>query len=191
MTRGGRYTGACVALLLALTLVAPSTRAGGSGRFAIKNAYTVLRDGVYYLNADLRLLLDPKAATALNSGVPLVVKLKIEVTRRRAILWDPTIAEITESWRVTYHALSRRYVVQSLNSGRQESYRRISRAFSHIGHVAGVPVIDASLLKADETYDISIQAAMNVKIIPTGFGLLTSVFYGADQSTDWREWRLK
>lgn len=180
-----------VALMLALLLPASPARADDNGRFVIQSAYSVLRNGVYYLNAGMSLSLNPAAAEALNSGVPLVLKIEIELTRRRALLWDPTVAQLAQSYRITYHALSRRYIVRSLNSGRQESYRSWRVALTHLGNVNHVPIIDASLLESDERYDVHVRAVLNVKIIPTGFGLLTQMFYGADQSSDWYDWPLR
>lgn len=180
------------AVVLALAAAAPVPPArADDARFDIKSAYTVLRNGVYYLNANMSLVLNSEAASALNSGVPLVLKINIELTRRRSLMWDATVAELAQSYRVTYHALSRRYVVQNMNSGRKTSYRSWRAAFAHLGELAGVPVIDASLLDPEEHYDISIRAVLNVKIIPTGFGLLTSIFYGGDESSDWYEWALR
>ncbi|HET6655014.1 MAG TPA: DUF4390 domain-containing protein [Gammaproteobacteria bacterium] len=180
------------AVMLVLAMLAPlPVRAQDGGRFAIRSAYSVLRHGVYYLNANMALMLNQQAADALDSGVPLVLKIQIELSRRRSMLWDPTVATLTQSYRITYHALSRRYIVRSLNSGRQVSYRSWQVALEHLGDISGVPIIDASLLEPDEHYDIHIRALLNVKIIPTGFGLLTSLFYGADQSSDWYQWPLR
>ncbi|HET8551224.1 MAG TPA: DUF4390 domain-containing protein [Gammaproteobacteria bacterium] len=179
-----------VALVAVSAAFAPSASAAGAGAFVIRNAYTQLSHGVYYLDADMRLTLARNAVEALNNGVPLVFKIEIEITRRRAFLWDPTVADLTQSYRITYHALSRRYVVRSLNSGRQASFRSYEAAFEHLGYVNSLPVIDAALLDPDDQYDISIRAVLNVKVIPTGFGLLTSLFSGADQASDWREWPL-
>jgi hypothetical protein len=183
-------TGAVALALVALASLS-SAHAADSSHFEVNSAYSVLRHGVYYLNADLALGLNPKAVDALNSGVPLVLKFQIELSRRRSLLWDSTVAELKQSYRITYHALSRRYIVRSRNSGRQQSYHSWRVALAQLGRLRGVPIIDASLLESDEHYDLHLRAVLDVKIIPTGFGLLTQIFYGADQSSDWYDWPLR
>lgn len=182
-------------------------RPGGAGRFdagadgsgtrqhgdpfRIVHADSVLRHGVYYMNASMALSLGNEAVDALNNGVPLVLDVHIGITSRRAFLWDPTIATLTQSYRLTYHVLSQRYVLQNLNSGRRRVYRRWRAALHDVSRIRSLPVIDAGLLEPHEHYDIHVSVQLNVKIIPTGFGLLTQMFYDADRSSDAYSWELQ
>jgi hypothetical protein len=178
-------------LVLACAGLAPCAQADDAPVFVIHTAHTELHNGVYYLDADMRLQLDNDAANALMNGVPLVLKIEIEVTRQRAFLWDPTVAQLTQSYELTYHALSRRFIVSSLNSGRQTSFDSYQAALAHLGYISNLPVLDASLLNGDGQYGIRIRSLLDIKIIPTGFQLITSLFSGAEQATDWYQWALR
>lgn len=184
------YLGAALVALACLGL-APRAEGADASRFTVRTAYTHLRHGVYYLEADMHLDLDHSAADALVNGVPLVLKIEIEVSRQRSLLWDPTVAELTQSYKLSYHALSRRYIVSNLNSGRQASFGSYQAALAHLGYIRDLPVIDASLLSPDEHYDIRMRALLNIQIIPTGFQLITSLFSGEEQSSDWYQWVLR
>lgn len=178
-------------LVLACAGIVPRAQADDVPAFVIHAAHTELNHGVFYLDADMRLQLDNDAANALMNGVPLVLKIEIEVTRQRAFLWDPTVAQLTQSYELTYHALSRRFIVSSLNSGRQTSFDSYQAALAHLGYISDLPLLDASLLTPGDHYDIQIRALLDIKIIPTGFQLITSLFSGAEQATDWYQWVLR
>lgn len=185
---------ACLgATLIALACLGFASRALGAdpASFVVRTANTELRHGVYYLEADMHLDLDEDAANALINGVPLVLKIEIEVSRERSLLWDPTVAELTQSYKLSYHALSRRYIVSNLNSGRQASFGSYQAALAHLGYIQSLPIIDASLLSPDERYDIRMRALLNIQIVPTGFQLITSLFSGEEQASDWYQWILK
>lgn len=189
--KGWRQWGVAAMILLATLAWMLPAHASDHRPFRVVRAGSVLYHGVYYMDATFALSLKPAAVEALKNGVPLVFKIHIKLSRRRAFLWDPTVAELIQSHRITYHVLSRRYVVQNINSGEQASYRHWQTALKSLDHVRDLPIIDASLLDAGEHYDLHVRAEVDVKIIPTGFGLLTQVFYGADQSSDWYEWTMR
>lgn len=179
-----------LAVLALLCLGAGPAAHAADDRFVVRTAYTELLHGVYFLNADMHLALDRQAVDALVNGVPLVLKIQIQLSRERSLLWDAAVADLTQSYQLTYHALSRRYIVKNLNSGFQVSFQSYQDALDHLGHINDLPIIDGSLLNPDDRYDIRIRVLLDIKNIPTGFQLITSLFSGTEQSSDWYQWVL-
>jgi hypothetical protein len=181
------------ALLLALfpwaTPLADSDSA--RGQVEIRSAYTEFRDDVFYVNARIDYRLNQSALDALENGVRLNVELDVDVRRRRRLIWDPAVAELRQRYRLSYHALSERYVVSNLNSGDVASFSDLATALSQLGRIDRLPLIDAPLLDDDSRYDVSIRAVLDVKDLPGPLNLL-SRFWG-----DWRiaserySWRLE
>jgi hypothetical protein len=181
------------ALLLALfpwaTPLADSDSA--RGQVEILSAYTEFRDDVFYVNARIDYRLNQSALDALENGVRLNVELDVDVRRRRRLIWDPAVAELRQRYRLSYHALSERYVVSNLNSGDVASFSDLATALSQLGRIDRLPLIDAPLLDDDSRYDVSIRAVLDVKDLPGPLNLL-SRFWG-----DWRiaserySWRLE
>jgi hypothetical protein len=157
----------------------------------IRTAYTELLDGVYFLNADMDLGLSQDAIDALESGVPLTVEVQIEVIRHRSYLWNSTVASLTQRYQISYHALSRRYLVHNLNSGREESYVSYRGAITALGHVNDLPVIDASLLAKGERYDIRMRAVLDIKDFPAPLQLIASLWSDWRLSSAWYTWVLQ
>ncbi len=189
LARAGRM--ACAGLLCALCLAPAWAADSDSGGFIVRTAYTELLDGVYFLNADMDLGLSRDAIDALESGVPLTVEVQIEVIRHRSYIWDSTVATLTQRYQISFHALSRRYLVRNLNSGREESYESYRGAITALGHINDLPVIDASLLEKGERYDIRMRAVLDIKDFPAPLQLIASLWSDWRLSSAWYRWVLQ
>lgn len=170
------------ALLLAALLLGSPVRAA---EFRISNADTRLVQDVYLLDADIRYELSPAVLKALHNSVPLTFALRMEVQRQRRWLWDDTVANLEQRFRLQYHALARQYVVTNLNNDALQSFPTRNAATEFMGRIRGFPLIDRSLLSPDEHYTVWLQAELDIDSLPAP---LQPVAY---LSSDWRlssEW---
>jgi hypothetical protein len=91
------------------------------GYFEIREARTELKDGVYFLDALIEYRLSSEARTALESGLPLTLRVEVELLRHRRFWLDSEDAVLHQRYQLEYHALSERFTIQNLNSGDQTS----------------------------------------------------------------------
>jgi hypothetical protein len=185
---GARHGFRAVLLLAGLALFAPPVAAEDQPGFVIHTAYTELLNGVYYLNADIGLNLSDDAVGALENGLPLTVELQIEIIKHRSWWWNKQAAYLEQSYQISFHALTRRFIVTNLNSGDQESYATYREAITSLGQVSDLPVIDANLLDPGARYNIRMRAVLDVKSLPGPLQFVASMFKGWDLSSDWYEW---
>jgi hypothetical protein len=182
------------AMLLGAGLVLASinapVQADEPGGFIIRTAYTELAGGVYYLNADVDLNLSDDAVNALENGLPLTVELQIEIIKHRSFIWNTRIAALTQRYQISFHALTRRFIITNLNSGDQQSFASYREAVTSLGQVSDLPVIDADLLQPDTRYNIRMRAVLDIKSFPGPLQLIASLFKGWDLSSDWYQWVL-
>ncbi|MGH8283543.1 MAG: DUF4390 domain-containing protein [Gammaproteobacteria bacterium] len=197
MIRVPRFTRAlCRTAVTALVCVlvmgafAPAARADDKpGGFVIRTAYTELLNGVYYLSADVDLNMSEDALNALENGVPLTVEWQIEVIRPR-FLWNQKVATLIERFQISYHPLTRRFIVRNLNSGERQSFVSYRDAITNLGQVNDLPMIDASLLEPHTRYMIRMRAVLDITDFPGPLKLVASWFKGWDLSSDWYTWVL-
>ena len=128
----------------------PSYAQEDPGRFEVRSATTELKDGVYLLSGWIEFRLSSDTRTALESGVPLTIRLEVEVIRDRRFWFDREEAGLEQAYQLEYHALSERYLVRNLNSGEQTSFATLFSALNHLGRIDELPLIDASLLEPDD-----------------------------------------
>lgn len=187
-----RRTGLTVlACVLSAACLMPVVHAENTqGGFVIRTAYTELLNGVYYLSADVDLGMSEDALNALENGVPLTVEWQIEVIRHRRFIWNKTVATLTERYQISYHPLTRRFVIKNLNSGEQQSFASYRDAITNLGQVNDLPVIDAGLLEPHTQYMIRMRAVLDITDFPGPLKLIASLFKGWDLSSDWYAWGL-
>ncbi len=174
-----------VALLLSVAVSAQP------GRFDIRSASAGLRNGVYYLNARIDYRLSEKALEALRNGVELTIELQIELERRRAFFPDASVASLRQAYLLSYQPLSQRYVVKNLNSGEQRSYATLFSALNNLGRVNELPLVDASLLDPNASYEIRLRAVLDQNTLPGPLRLFA--FWGDSfrLQSEWYAWTLK
>lgn len=180
-------------LALALALGAPSVRAQSDdpGHFEVRSASTELDGGVYYLDARLEYRLSTDARAALESGLPLMIRLEIEILHRRPFWVDTEAARLEQLFEVEYHAVTERYIIRNLNSGEQASFATLFSALTALGRINELPVIDVSLLDADNEYDVRLRTVLDTEQLPGPLRLLA--FWRRDWSlaSEWFRWRLQ
>ncbi len=176
---------------LALTCFAgAAVGAEDEGGFVIRTAYTELVGGVYYLNADMDLNLSDDAVNALENGLPLTVNLQIEIIKHHTLWLNNKVAELTQSYQISYHALTRRFIVTNVNSGDQQSFANYRDAITNLGQVSDLPLIDAKLIESGSRYNVRMRAVLDIKSFPGPLQLIASLFKGWDLSSDWYQWEL-
>ena len=175
---------------LALACFAGAVRADDQGGFVIRTAYTELAGGVYYLNADVDLNLSDDAVNALENGLPLTVELQIEIIKHHTLWLNSKVAELTQSYQISFHALTRRFIITNLNSGDQQSFANYRDAITYLGQVSDLPLIDANLIQPGSRYNVRMRAVLDIKSFPGPLQLIASLFKGWDLSSDWYQWEL-
>lgn len=174
-------------LLLLCGMVAPAVASDTT----IRDARTLLVDGVYRVGAKIDFTLNETLQEALQNGVPLVLELRIEVIHEREWLWATRVAYLRQRFGLEYHALTQLYLVDNFSTGAQHSFRKLDEALEYIGNVYDLPLIDANLLKPEQTYQVRMRADLEIESLPTPVRLWA--YLGSDWSleSDWYQWPLQ
>jgi uncharacterized protein DUF4390 len=161
------------------------------GFFQVRSAIAELRDGVYYLNAVIGYRLSTEATDALHSGVPLGIRLDIEIIHPRRWWFDDDSVTLRQSYQLDYHAISERYIVLNANSGEQISFASLFSALEYIGRIERLPLIDTAVLEDDRGYYVRLRASLDQEQFPGPLRLLA--FWRRDWAiaSEWYRWPLR
>jgi len=161
------------------------------GFFEVRSAMAELRDGVYYLNAVIGYRLSTEAIDALHSGVPLGIRLDIEIIHPRRWWFDDDSNTLRQSYQIDYHAVSERYIVLNVNTGDQTSFASLSAALEYVGRIERLPLIDTAVLGDDRGYYVRLRASLDQEQFPGPLRLLA--FWRRDWSiaSEWYRWPLQ
>lgn len=160
-----------------------------SQQIIIKNADLKAAADVYELNADLEISLGETIEEAINKGVPVEFVYEFKLVRPRSFWFDKMVAEATTRITVSYHALSRQYLV---NQGdRQTSHEILREAMIELVQLYDWKVFDQSLIEPGGTYKAILSMHLDEGQLPK------AIQVDAIRSKDWHlasepfEWLLK
>jgi hypothetical protein len=160
--------------ILLLGLVAARTALADSG-FTVESVETRLVDGVYRLDARVRIDLSRSVRRALDSGVPITLLFQIRVLRPRDYLWDAQVANLSQRFRIEYHALSKRFVLTNVNTGAGQAFRTLEGALEPLQRLHDFPLVDASLLPPGPRYVGELTVLLDSESLPAPLRLQTWV----------------
>jgi Domain of unknown function (DUF4390) len=160
------------------------------GSFEVRTASSELIDGVYYVNSLIDLRMSREATEALDSGVPLVVRIEIDLIRVRRFWIDDEEYDVDQRFVLEHHALTERYIVRNLNRGDQASFATLTAALSNLGRIERLPLIDATLLEPGRSYDARIRVELDMDEFSGPLRLLTFWRREFSLSSEWFRWRL-
>jgi len=149
-----------------------------------------MQDGVFFATARIDYRLSEEALEALENGVALPIQLQVRVNRVRRFWLDGDVATLEVNYQLSYQPLSERYVVRNLNSGDQDSFATLFSALNTMGRIVDLPIIDASLLNPDGTYEITMRAVLDQNTLPGPLRLIAFWSSGFRLQSDWYVWKL-
>lgn len=189
--RVSRLVAVCAAL--ALVPGAAAHAQDDPGRFEVRSASAGLDAGtdVYFLDARLELRLSSEAREALESGVPLSVRVEVEIIHVRRYLLDRESAALTQLYELQYHPLLERYTMRNVNSGTLDTFATLFAALNSLGRIDRLPLIDQALLDPERIYDVRLRVLLDTEQLPGPLRLLA--FWRRDWSlgSEWYRWSLE
>lgn len=177
--------GGCLAMLLLLSQ--PLLAAD----FHIHEVHVRLQDQVYLLDADIDYQFSEEALEALHNGVPLTIRIDIEIDRPRQWLWNINLGSLEQGFRLQYHALSDQYVLKNLNSGALYAYHSLWVALDELGMLRDYPLIDHKLLDPEQEYLVRLQARLDIEALPSPLRPIAYITPAWRLKSDWYQWSFK
>lgn len=156
--------------------------------FDIEDVDAHWENNVLLIDAEVDFSLTSEAQDALESGVPLVLMLQIQVLEPREYLWDRVVARLEQRYRLTYHALSERYIVDHLNTGVRQSSSTLDGALFSLGRVESLPLLDRGLLSVRQDYYGQLRVALDVEALPTPMRVWAYVSSEWRLASNWYQW---
>ena len=177
-------------LLLICVTILPFTLVFAAGSsINIKSAELELQDDYYGLNADVDMSLDKEIEDAINKGVPLNFLIEFQIVSPRKYWFDDEIVTITHSVSLSYHALSRQYLVN--RGAHQQSFASLSEALQELVALDDWRVVDKSLLEKPELYKAALLIRLDQTKLPKAIQVDTIASEKWSISSQKFEWVLK
>lgn len=130
----------------------------------IRSAELAPTDSAYLLNADFDLAFSEEMETALNKGVPLHFLIEFQLVSPVRYWFDDEIVFTSTQVSLSYHALSRQYLVNRGSS--QAAFVTLQEAKAELGRLRNWRVFDRSLIARDESYYAVLRMRLDQSQLP-------------------------
>lgn len=176
------------ALIIVLALMAISPWSAAAG-IKVRDVSSEQVRGTITMSARLDFELSPEALEALENGVALHIVVEIQTLEQRRWLWDQTVTEHSERFRIERQALSKNYLVT--HKYRRRSFLSLSEALQFIGTLSDYPLVDASALEVDKKYRGRIRAWLDIESLPPPMRPAAYMSSNWRLASGWVEWPLR
>jgi Domain of unknown function (DUF4390) len=143
------------------------------------------------INSRLTLALNPATEEALHNGVPLEIVIDLELLRHRWWWTNRLITDITLRRRLSFHALSRQYLVSSLVvKQRAESFGSLDLALAHAGNLSRLEFALPSnkQILPGARHLLRLRARLDIEALPTVMRPLAYASPSWRLGTGWTTW---
>lgn len=167
------------ALLLAAALVQAAD-------IDIRDPQLSLDEDQYHLSADFGIEFNPRLEEAVGRGLALYFVVDFELTRPRWYWFDEKAVKASQTWRLTYHALTRQY---RLSAGAlQQSYGSLDEALSALSRLRRWPIAGRDQLRPGERLDAVLRLRLDQSQLPKPFQIEALSNKDWALSSDWKRW---
>lgn len=169
--------------LVLLPLLAPGAWAGS---IDIRNPQLLPSEEGYALAADFRIDFNPRLEEAVTKGVALYFVLEFELERPRWYWMDEKVTSRSQTWRLSYHALTRQY---RLSTGTlHQSFGSLEEALQMLARVRRWQVIEGPL-KTGDSYQASLRLRLDISQLPKPFQVSALASRDWNLNSDWQQWK--
>jgi hypothetical protein len=138
----------------------------------------------WLLSASFAMDLSPRLEEAVNRGLPLVFITDIEVSRPRWYWFDEKSVVQTQTFRLSYHALTRQYRVSTgiLN----QRFDSLPEAIGTLRRIRQLKIAKKTELKPGAQYEVSVRMRLDTTQLPKPFQVNALTSKDWNLYSDWK-----
>ncbi len=155
----------------------------------IKSAELTQQEDFYILDADVEVRFDKEMEEAVNKGVPLSFLVEFQIVSPQKYWFDDEIVTKSQSVSLSYHALSRQYLVN--RDAHQLSFETLSEAAKELGNLHDWKVVEKSILEKNEPYNAALLIRLDQTKLPKAIQVDSIASEKWNLASQKFEWALK
>lgn len=184
---------ACRDFSLALGVLLALHAAGSAADFRVTEISAHSAKGGLNVSGVLELVFTAKVEEALSKGIPLVVNIELRLYRRSPVLWNQHLQSWVLHRRISYHALSRQYLVSGLRADPEvlESFTSLQTASVNMGLLDEVQLPLGVTLDAEHRYYLRLRANLDLEALPAPLRPVAYTSLSWRLNSGWTEWNVQ
>jgi hypothetical protein len=129
----------------------------------------------------------PRLEEAVSKGLALHFLAEFELSRPRWYWFDEKVVKTHQTWRLTYHALTRQY---RLSTGAlHQSFSSLDEALRVLSRLRNWQVLAADRALPGESFDAALRMRLDTTQLPKPFQIEAISNRDWILSSDWKRWQ--
>ena len=166
MNRHRRAQGPWALAVMACTLAWVLQADAASKAFSIDEVQVITLQGDLLLNATVHYRLSEPVLEALENGIPMPFELEVRVKSMRKWARDRTVAGSRQVHMLSYHALSKQYLLEDLNASSVTGFPDLQSALMYQGRVISMHIGRTSSLDQDRAHVVQLRSRLLIGRLP-------------------------
>lgn len=157
----------------------------------INNPQISASDDGYVLSADFALELNQRLEEAVTKGLTLYFVADFELTKGRWYWLDEKLAVRSQTYRLSYHALTRQYRLSS-GGGLHQSFGSLTEATATLSHLRNWVIVEKTdkSVRPGEPYQAALRLRLDITQLPKPFQITSLGNKDWSLSSDWKTWQV-
>ncbi len=153
---------------------------------SVRNPVLSPSDEGYLLSADFNINLNARLDDAIARGVTLYFVVDFELTRARWYWLDEQVISRSQTFQLSYHALTRQY---RLSSGAlHQSFTSLDDAQRILSRLRNWLVLERGALRFGESYQAAVRMRLDLSQMPKTFQVNALANRDWNLSSEWARW---
>jgi Domain of unknown function (DUF4390) len=148
---------------LGLLLFVDTAVAAGNS-LHIRSANLITYENEVLLNADAEINFSPEMEKAILKGFTFNFLIEFQLISPRQYWFDDEVATTVQPVSLSYHALSRQYIV--IRNEQQRTYASLDSAIEDLSVIQDMKVFDKSYVEKDAQYTAALMMRLDHKKLP-------------------------
>lgn len=151
-------------LLLCLLATVATTALAGNSSMNIRSAELVAQEDAYALNADVDIKFSNEIEQAIIKGFELNFLVEFQLFSPRKYWFDDEISTVTREITLSYHALSRQYLL--VQDNQQKTFVTLDEATDELSDISNLKVLKKSVVEKGGSYKAVLLMRLDYKKLP-------------------------
>ena len=171
-------------LSLLLSFAPPGAHAAD---LTIRNPLLSIGEDGYLLSADFSINLNARLEEVVAKGVTLYFVVDFELTRSRWYWLDEQVTSRSQTYQLSYHALTRQY---RLSSGAlHQSFATLDDALRLLARLRNWQVLDRNTVSPGQTYLAAVRMRLDLTQMPKTFQVNALANRDWNLTSEWARWQ--
>jgi len=142
------------------------------------------------LDAEINYQLDESVKEALDNGISMLFQVEVQIKLLRKWMVDKTVSRVTQTHSLKYHALSKQYIWENLDTGSSDTFPDLNSALIHQGRITAMYIAETTNLKQDGNYVVQMRSKLLSNKLPLPLRVKSYFSSSWQMNSGWYEWLL-